>query len=138
MASKGISPLVASVLLIAITMTVAGVLALWATGFVKERTGAFNATSPECDFAHFRIYSCTYNSNTSTINLILNNEGNVELKSLTAFIIYSNNSVSETPLTGTLPPNTLKSYSIPGVASDYTSLTIRTHCPQVSASGGCR
>lgn len=34
---KGISPLIAAVLLIAFTMTIAGILATWATTFSKER-----------------------------------------------------------------------------------------------------
>ena len=34
---KGISPLIATVLLIALTMAIAGVMATWATGFVKNQ-----------------------------------------------------------------------------------------------------
>lgn len=37
MNAKGISPLIATVLLIALTMAIAGVMATWATGFVKNQ-----------------------------------------------------------------------------------------------------
>ena len=38
---KAVSPLVAAVLLIAVTMTIAGMLAYWASGFVRQQTEPF-------------------------------------------------------------------------------------------------
>lgn len=137
---KAISPLVAAVLLIAVTMTIAGMLAYWASSFVRQQTETFqNQTiAGECNFADFRVYLCSYNSTTQSISLILNNVANVELRNLTAQIIYANNTIDNKPLTGSLPANILKSFSISGVSPDYSSLTIRTHCPQLSVSSACR
>lgn len=44
---KGISPLIASVLLIAFTMAIAGIMATWATSFSSERL----ASAQKCVFA---------------------------------------------------------------------------------------
>ncbi len=60
--SLGISPLVAAVLLIAVTMTIAGLLAYWATSFVRTSLPETNRTEAECRLADFSIYFCSYNS----------------------------------------------------------------------------
>ena len=132
--TKGISPLVASVLLIAITMTLAGAIAYWASSFVST---TLPTISGECNIASFKIFSCRYNS-TSGISMILQNLANVELKNLTLFVIYSNNSVQSISLNDTLKQNDLKSFSVSGISSDYSIITVRTHCPQITESNGCK
>ena len=59
MESKAVSPLVAAVLLIAVTMTIAGMLAYWASGFVRLQTETFSNQSvvSKCNFADFKVYS---------------------------------------------------------------------------------
>jgi flagellin-like protein len=136
--TKGISPLVASVLLIAITMTLAGAIAYWASSFVST-TLPPNQTMPtgECISANFRIYSCKYNY-TSGLSMILYNLANVELKNLTLFVIYPNSSVQSVSLNDTLRPNDLKSFLVSGISSDYSTITVRTHCPQITESSACK
>jgi flagellin-like protein len=133
---KGISPLVAAVLLIAVTMTIAGMLAYWATGFV--RTGLpSNVTEVECTGANFKVYDCKYNSTANRIDLLLQNIGGVDLRNLSVFVVYSNNTVSTITLNETLSKAQIKSYQLNGISSDYTKLTITSPCPGVEATTTC-
>lgn len=138
--SKGISPLVAAVLLIAVTMTIAGVLAYWATTFVRTQTAAFQNESiaSACSFANLAAHSCSYNTNASQINLILDNIGRIELRDMVVQVIYENNSVSDHSLNGTLPGNLLRSYTFTGVSSDYRSVVVKTNCPTATVELACR
>jgi flagellin-like protein len=46
---KGISPVIATVLLIAVTMTIAGLMSVWATGFVNQKMDEVkNQTTISC------------------------------------------------------------------------------------------
>jgi len=138
MSGLGISPLVAAVLLIAITMTIAGVLAYWATSFVKTSLPEQNATDAECRLASFSIYSCTYNNSTRTVSLILENLKNTELTNLRAFLIYGNSSVSDAiPLNTTLTAGALKPFSITSVDANFTKILVKTHCADKSEEKIC-
>lgn len=136
---KAVSPLVAAVLLIAVTMTIAGMLAYWASGFVRQQTETFSNQSvvSACNYADFKVYSCTYNPGTQRVNLILENIRTIELKNLTAFIIYPD-TISTNVLNGSLSAGFIKSFPITGVASDYSSINIKTECPDLSVSTPCR
>lgn len=137
--SLGISPLVAAVLLIAVTMTIAGLLAYWSTSFVRTSLPEINQTEAECRFADFSIYSCVYDNTTQKATLILENFKNVELRSLKAFIIFPNSTVSSPfIINGTLPAGgMLKSFQVDGVGGDFSKIMITTHCPEVSKEKAC-
>lgn len=135
----GISPLVAAVLLIAVTMTIAGILAYWATSFVRTSLPETNQTEAECRFAAFSVYSCTYNNSTKTINFILENLKNIELKNLKVFLIFPNSTASSAfLLNDTLPAGgVLKTFQLQNVADDFTKLVVTTNCPDVSKEKIC-
>jgi flagellin-like protein len=138
---KGISPLVASVLLIAVTMTIAGAVAYWASSFVGQQTKMFEnqTVTSECNFADFSVYSCTYNSTTLNMTLILENIRSVELKNLTAQVIFPNGTISIIPLNDSLPtaPFNLKSFRFSS-APDYSKIKITTHCPTITKESSCK
>lgn len=131
---KGISPLVATVLLIAITMTIAGILAYWASNFVITKTEEVETGA--CLQAFFRVYDCSYNSSAQTLNFILKNDRYVELSNLTAYVLYPNATVSNTTLNGTLPSLVLKTFNV-SASSDYSSLVVRSNCASVYATSTC-
>ena len=135
---KGISPIVAAVLLIAITMTIAGVLAYWSSTFVSTGLPTENATTAQCRVAQFEFLNCKYNSTGQTIVFSVNNVRTVDLGNLTAFIEYGNGTVSSAiPLNQSLPPNTIKSYSVSGISAEFSNILIKTGCPDVSRSTTC-
>ncbi|MEM5797467.1 MAG: archaellin/type IV pilin N-terminal domain-containing protein [Candidatus Aenigmatarchaeota archaeon] len=136
---KGISPIVAAVLLIAITMTIAGVLAYWSSTFISTTLPTENVTTAQCRVAQFEFRSCRYNSTSQTITFSLENVRSIELSNLTAFIEYSNNTVSSgIPLNQSLPPATIKSYAVSGISPDFSKIIIKTtNCPELSRSDVC-
>jgi|GEM_PF-1022321 len=138
-ASKGISPLVAAVLLIAVTMTVAGLLAYWASSFVTTSLPETNETATECRFADFSIYSCTHTNSTDTLNVILENLKNIELRNLRTFLFYKDGSVSDPiNLNESLPAGgMLKSYTMIPIYENFTKISIRTHCPELIREKVC-
>ncbi len=135
---KGISPIVASVLLIAITMTIAGVLAYWSSTFVSTSLPTQNVTVAQCRVAQFEFFNCKYNSTSQTITFSLNNIRTVDLGNLTAFVEYPNGTItSGVSLSPALTANTIKSYSVSGVSSDFSIILIKTSCPDISRSTTC-
>lgn len=130
---KGISPLVAAVLLIAVTMTIAGILSYWASSYVKVRLEEKqNETIMiECSGADFDIYSVMYDSSTQNLTLILHNKQLVPLKDLKVTFFYSTG-LEEKTLDKILPANSYVSYTIPGVGN-YTKFIVTTHCPGIEA-----
>jgi len=135
---KGISPIVAAVLLIAITMTIAGVLAYWSSTFVSTSLPTENITTSQCRLAQFEFLNCRYNSTAQTIIFSLNNVRSIDLPNLTAFVEYSNGTVaSGVSLNQSLPGATIRSYSISSISSDFANLLIKTSCPELSRSTGC-
>ncbi len=134
---KGISPLVAAVLLIAITMTIAGMLAYWATGFFRTSLPT-NITEIQCTGANFRIYSCLYNSSLNTIDLLLQNTGGVDLSNITAVVIYQNATAQNIFLNGTLPRLQILGYRLSNISQDYSRIVITTICPNIEDTTTCR
>ena len=138
---KGISPLVAVVLLVAVVMSIAGILAFWATQFTRQRIEQFERETQEaeCQFADFDVFKCSYDSNTSKITLILQNIRRVDLENLTAFVIYQNDSIipEEGYSLGKLEANRIKTFNLENVSSDYREILITTHCPEVNRRITC-
>lgn len=140
---KGISPLVAAVLLIAATMSIAGILAYWASNFVKSALPEVNSSQTTCEFADFQIYSCSYINTTQTISFVLYNFRTIPLTGLMATIFDVNNfpawtNVTLVPTTGTsstLPVGQYVGYQITGIPGNFTKLIVTTSmCPQLSHS----
>lgn len=138
---KGISPLIAAVLLIAVTMTIAGVLAFWASTFVQTglEQSSNQTVATECNFGNFIVDSCSYNSSTTKLTLILDNIGTVNLGNITAYTIYDDGSINSTKFDGgNLDSGSLRSFSTTGVAPGFTSVRVRTQCPNVFEETACR
>lgn len=131
---KGISPIVASVILIAATMSIAGILSFWATGFIRTRlTESENVTGETvCLGADFKFYSGRYDKDTKTLYLILDNRRNVDLELENLYLFYPNNLMKTIPLKDTLKANDIRSYNVTGVDDGFENMKIKTNCPEVS------
>ncbi len=85
---KGISPLVATVLLIALTLTIAGIVAMWASSFTQARlTEAEQNTTPICTGANLKISDARIVNNVGYFKL--ENVGTATLKGFRAYLFYS-------------------------------------------------
>jgi flagellin-like protein len=141
---KGISPLVASVLLIAITMSVAGILAFWVSSYTSQTLPKVNRSEEECRFSNFEIWSCNLNTQTGKLTFTLHNIGQYDIEDLRAFIVLTDNTVtSPIPLNSTLLKGEYKSFilenSTTNVASEkFLKLIIGTGlCPTLTVESGC-
>ena len=83
---KGVSPLIAAVLLIAVTMAIAGVMATWATTFTAGKVEEANIGA-DCIGA-FDISSLTFINTTITVK-IRNVADRINMSGLRASIEYS-------------------------------------------------
>lgn len=84
MRRKGISPLVAVIMLIAFTLIVAGILAGWATRFAETQ----RETIAYCVDAKVLLSRGTYNPGTDVMRLVVYNYGKVDLV-LSVLLTYS-------------------------------------------------
>jgi len=138
---KGISPLVASVLLIAATMSLAGILAYWSSNFVRTALPEINSSQTTCQFADFQIYQCQYNNTSQTISFILYNYRTIALSGLFATVFDVNNNIvswGNITLNRTLPVGQFIDYSVTGIPSNFTKLVITTSvCPSILHDTTC-
>lgn len=144
---KGISPLIAAVLLIAATMSIAGILAYWASNFVRTALPETNSSQTTCQFADFQISSCNYAND--TISFVLYNYRTIPLTGMTATIFDNNNlpawinvTLVPTSPAGTnnnLPVGQYYGYQIPNIPSNFTKIIITsTMCPALTHESACR
>jgi len=129
---KGISPLVASVLLIASTMTIAAVLAYWASSFVRSSLPAVNTTDTECAGSNFNVYLASYNSTTKNFTVMLENTGKYNIKIAKIDFIYSDLSIESHDLNEMLPVSGAVSRFVVGdVTANYQKYRVISTCPQL-------
>lgn len=133
---KGISPLVAAVILIASTMMIAAILSFWASSFVKKELSEAENTTTEtrCTVAQFRIYSGSYNNASEVLFLVLENQRSFDLELKDLYLFYSDNLMKPIPLNEKLEGNQLKSINVSDVTNNFNNGVIKTNCPDVSAS----
>ncbi|MEM5825862.1 MAG: archaellin/type IV pilin N-terminal domain-containing protein [Candidatus Aenigmatarchaeota archaeon] len=86
---KGISPLIATVLLIALTMTIAGIVAMWASTFTGSRLEETEKNATQiCIGANLRISEARIVNNVGYFRL--ENVGTTPLTGFKAYLFYSN------------------------------------------------
>jgi flagellin-like protein len=134
---KGISPLVASVLLIAITMSVAGILAYWVSSFTGQTLPKMDRTE-ECRFSNFEIWSCSLNPSTRTISFTLHNIGRYEITDLAAFIETDGVVGDRISLNSSLSIGDFKTFTLTNIpVENFSRLIITTSCPDLTKESFC-
>jgi len=130
---KGISPLVAAVLLIAATMSIAGILAYWASSFVRSSLPSeSNRTDVECAGSNFNIYTASYNTTTKNFTLMLENTGMYNVKIAKIDFIYADLTVETHDITGVLPVGgSISRFVVSDVTENYQKYRVVSNCPQL-------
>ncbi|MCK5017467.1 MAG: hypothetical protein KAS32_10405 [Candidatus Peribacteraceae bacterium] len=82
--SKGISPLIAVIMLIAFTLVVSGIFFSWTSQFAYSQ----RETLQICSKASIVSQNAYYNSETNRVNVVIYNTGNVPLKGFSVMISY--------------------------------------------------
>lgn len=144
MGIKGISPLVASVLLIAITMSIAGILAFWVSSYTTQTLPQMNITTEQCRYSNFEIYTCSFNTTSSVITLTLHNVGDYPIANVTSYVVFTNSTFSSLiSLNSSLGYGEYKSFilsnSTTGVSSSTFSKIIvgSSFCPGLTRESSC-
>lgn len=124
---KGISPLIAVIMLIAFTMIVAGILASWSTNFAQRQRMKIEF----CTEANAYIETASYDSATHKVTLNVFNNGKVPLTFIT-LLTYKNGTIVRVPGTWNISEGQIGTLTIPNVAENLKEITIQSQeCPGV-------
>ena len=133
MSSKGISPLVAA-------MTIAGILAYWASSFVKTTLESKENKTSEilCSGVELEMYgspdivNVTPDGSVQNVTFLLHILNTKKLSGITAVIIYPNKVEKKDISRDLTAPYDM--VTVPNVDSGYTEIKITTSCPNVEVS----
>ncbi len=117
---KGVSPLIAVIVLIAFTLIVAGMLATWASRFARD-----TLPTTECFNIDVIIQGATYESSTSTLNLYVKNRGTVQL-TFDTLIKYQNGTITQAGQSYTVDANQLRTFTFTGISNTVDEVTIQS------------
>ena len=118
---KGISPLISVILLIAFTMVVAGILAAWATQFVRVRQSEF----VKCSDAGVLIQSSYYESASSKLFTNVFNNGKVSMEGFSMIITLDNGTVISQGSNVTISAGSVQTFNISS-PSNIKEVSIRS------------
>jgi flagellin-like protein len=93
---KGISPLVATVLLIAFTVAAASIISFWLIPFlakISQSTTEETDIQLKCSKGGISLFDLKYNLSSSTLSGKIENTGSISLGNLVIEIIYTNYTV---------------------------------------------
>jgi flagellin-like protein len=118
---KGISPLIATIMLIAFTMIIAGILATWTTNFATRQRVQIEF----CSDAGAYIQGGTYDPGTQTLNLIVFNNGKVPL-SFIGILTYKDGTISRYSSTLNTTAGNIATFTMTGIVSNLDQATIQS------------
>lgn len=144
---KAISSLIATVLLIAFTVSVASIISVWLTGFTRSTTSTVSSQAEmdiTCNNAQIALSTLKYCSSNSYLSGDVSNSGTVALGNVSLQILYSNGTQhpklylsllggaisSSTSCCGNLTLTTAEKYrfNISGINSNYDKIRVITNC----------
>lgn len=145
---KGISPLIATVLLIAFTVAVAGIVSLWVTSFAKtatQQTENKSLTQITCAYGAISLSDVNFCGTRGEVSGRLSNKGQIALNSIRVQVIYANGSFPtfDLCLAGssvincstanlTINPSYLYGFNITGLSSGFSNVNVITDCAGVT------
>lgn len=138
---KGVSPLIASILLIAFTVAVGGIISIWITGFTTTQTEIVKEKSSSsliCSYGgiSFVKTDLKYDCNTGRLAGSVENTQSITLGNISIQIIFRNSSSAKYNLweaianTTELKPRERGSFNF-STASSYDKLIVITNCSSV-------
>jgi flagellin-like protein len=135
---KGISPVIASVLLIAFTIAVATLYSGWITSFTKTTTEEVQEKSEKrvtCSYGGIAIDDVKYNKTTGNLTAIIENTDIIDLGNIDIEIFYANATKQKLDLNMTLEPgerNVLNVKVIDMNTTTYDKIRVITNCSNVN------
>jgi len=131
--SKGISPLIASVLLIVFTVAVAGFLSVWLIGFTRTSSEVVEEESLRelvCRYGGISISNLKFYTSNDWLTGDVENTRTITLGNITIQVIYNNGTSQKNDLSIELTPREIYSFNI-SVSSNYDRIRALTNCSSV-------
>ncbi|HLC59192.1 MAG TPA: archaellin/type IV pilin N-terminal domain-containing protein [archaeon] len=145
---KGISPLIATVLLIGFTVAISGIVSIWAKQFAQTNVDLVNKEATariNCTFGAVTLSSVNYCSTSAYLSGRITNNGVISLGAITLQAAYNNGSTITDPLclagssliictssNLTVAPGYLYSFNISGFSDGFVLVSAITDCPGVN------
>jgi FlaG/FlaF family flagellin (archaellin) len=124
---KGVSPLVAVVALIGITLIISGILTSYATRFTSTKLSQLQ----ECSDAGVIIQGARYESGTEELFLYVKNRGNMDL-AFDVIFTKDDSVITQDPGTYDTAAGQLNTFTVTNVTSNLKEVTIQSQeCPGV-------
>lgn len=126
-AFNAVSPMIATVLLVAVALAIAGILYSWSqTYLTRETVQVSEVTSMQvnCSYANIEIQDCKY-SQTSGLSFILNSVGSIDLaKGFKLSVLSADETKAESSLATTLEGGNFQAINSADLANarDYINL----------------
>lgn len=131
---KGISPLIASVLLIAFTIGVAALYSGWITSFTKKTTEQVQEQSEKrvtCSYGGIAIDNVKYNTTNKNVSGTIENTDIIDLGNIDLEIFYTNTTRQKVDLNMTLASGERKIFTS-SMSSGYDKIRVITNCSNVN------
>ncbi|MBU5678792.1 MAG: hypothetical protein KQA36_02775 [Candidatus Aenigmarchaeota archaeon] len=135
---KGLSPLVATVLIVAFTISTAMIIMNWYRSFsleTSERIGNQTSQKIDCSYGAISFRNVCVNGNNLTG--IIENTGNIELRDIEINVVYKNGTTlvynsTQLGLEDALLVGNRKYFNIEiGEKSEIALAVVKTNCPKV-------
>jgi len=130
---KGLSPFIASVLLIAVAITVAGIFSGWFTNFIKSITsliGGREETRIQCNYGGIALSDLEYNTTSYHLSGYIENIDIIPLGNIDLEIFYDNATKEEKDLNKVLEPGEKDVFDVT-LNSNYEKIRVMTNCSNV-------
>ena len=130
---KGISPLIASVLLIALVIGVAGIYSGWFSDFIKSITamiGTHEDIRIKCTYGDISLRNLVYNSTAGNLTGEVENTDIIPLGNIDLEIFYNNATKEDKDLNMELNPGEKDVFNI-AINSNYQKVRVVTNCSNV-------
>lgn len=134
---KGISPFIASVVLIAVAVAVAGVFSTWLTGFTKEtaeEVGKHSEKRVTCSYGGIALEDLEYNKTTGSFRGKVENIDIIPLGNIDLEIFYGDDTREKVELNMTLEPGERNVFSVAVSKMNttaYERIRVITNCSNV-------
>lgn len=134
--NKGITPLIASVLLIAFTLVIAGIYSGWITSFTKSTAEDVQKKSEvrvTCSYGGIALSNLKYNTTASNGNLTgtIENTDIITLGDVDIEIFFTNNTRYLSDLNKNLQPGEKDTFNIRINTTTYDKIRVKTNCSNV-------
>lgn len=131
LAGKGVSPLVATALLIAIAISAALIVSAWLIPFVRDTTRDIERKNDiDCSYASVYVREIRYNCALGKAFLLVENNGDVKLNGFKMNVLYGDASSATYPVGSSLEPGVRTTMATKMEGDDFSQVVFfPIECP---------